>query len=299
MSDQERVLARILFQNKILNSDGNSFEDLFTQIMNYAEPDFQQIKPWGNIGDRKNDGFIRSKGIYYQVFAPENIKNSYYETVSKLEKDFNGLLNHKDWSPINEFYFLVNDKYHGVHPDACNVIDKIVKDNNLNKGKIITVKDLENKLFGLGDEYIIRVVGFLPDVNHINQIDFSVLNQVVGHIMTLSVNPVHEKIKFPDWDEKIVFNDLCNETKGFLEVASYNLGSLNDYLANEDFLAEKLQKHLISIYEDKRVDFKGDNLFWEILNECLPRREQQFFTPVVTILAKYFESCDIFEEPII
>jgi phage-related protein len=29
--------------------------------MNYAEPDFKQIKPWGNIGDRKNDGYIRSK----------------------------------------------------------------------------------------------------------------------------------------------------------------------------------------------------------------------------------------------
>ena len=24
---------------------------------------------WGNIGDRKNDGFIRNKGIFYQVFA--------------------------------------------------------------------------------------------------------------------------------------------------------------------------------------------------------------------------------------
>jgi hypothetical protein len=31
--------------------------------MGYTETDFQQIKPWGRIGDRKNDGYIQSKGI--------------------------------------------------------------------------------------------------------------------------------------------------------------------------------------------------------------------------------------------
>ncbi len=75
MTTEEITLARIFFENKVRKSDGNAFEDLFTQIMNYAEPDFEQIKPWGNIGDRKNDGFIRSKGIFYQVFAPEDINN--------------------------------------------------------------------------------------------------------------------------------------------------------------------------------------------------------------------------------
>jgi len=64
MDNQEKILARILFENKIFKADGNAFESLFTEIMNCAEPDFQQIKPWGNIGDKKNDGSIPSKGIY-------------------------------------------------------------------------------------------------------------------------------------------------------------------------------------------------------------------------------------------
>lgn len=45
MNSQEKTLARILFQNKINKADGQKFEDIFTSIMNYAEPDFQQIKP--------------------------------------------------------------------------------------------------------------------------------------------------------------------------------------------------------------------------------------------------------------
>ena len=63
MNPQEKSLARQLFQNKLLKADGQAFEDIFTAIMNYAEPDFQQINPWGNIGDRKNDGYIKI-GMY-------------------------------------------------------------------------------------------------------------------------------------------------------------------------------------------------------------------------------------------
>jgi hypothetical protein len=295
MNVQEKTLARILFENKIRKSDGSTFENLFTQIMNYAEPDFEQIKPWGNIGDRKNDGFIRSKGIYYQVYAPEDIRRSYPEAIKKLQTDFEGLI--KQWGPVKEFYFVVNDKYYGVNADANNAIAEIVRDYKLNKGKIITAKDLVKILFDLEDDIVCQVVGFLPDINQIHQLDYSVLNQVIGFIMKLPVTPLAGKIKFPEWNEKIAFNHLSSVSKNYLDNASFYLGALNEYLANENFLAEELQKHLIGIYEGLKADFQGDNLFWAIVQQCSPAAEQQYLSSVVTIMAKYFESCDIFEEP--
>lgn len=47
--------------------------------MTKAEPNFQPVKAYGNIGDRKNDGFVSQTGIYYQVYAPRDVnkeKNS-------------------------------------------------------------------------------------------------------------------------------------------------------------------------------------------------------------------------------
>ena len=296
MTSQEKTLARILFQSKIRSSDGNAFEELFSQIMCYSDAEFKQIKPWGNIGDRKNDGFIQSKGIYFQVYAPEEIIDKYPDAIKKLKVDFKGLLS--QWNPVNEFYFVINDKYKGVNADVIQTMSSIVKDNNLNNGDILTASNLEKKLFELTDDQIASITGFIPDTRFITNIDYSVLAQTVGHIMKLPVIKKVGIIKYPDWDNKISFNKLSNEIKSLLENASFNIGSLNIFLANDTFLAEELQNQIIGIYEEHKKNFQGDDLFNEIMHSCMPRNEQIFMYPVITIMSKYFESCDIFEEPI-
>ena len=123
MTYNQKAQARIFFENKILKADGQAFEDLFTQIMNYKELDFQSIKPWGDIGDRKNDGYIKSRGIFYQVYAPQDIKKSYPKVIDKIKTDFKGLT--EQWSNVREFYFVINDKYKGVNADSEQLLQQI------------------------------------------------------------------------------------------------------------------------------------------------------------------------------
>jgi hypothetical protein len=54
------------------------------------------------------------------VFSPEEITKSYVHVVRKLNTDFKGLL--EQWSPVNEFYFVVNDKYRGVNADCEDIL---------------------------------------------------------------------------------------------------------------------------------------------------------------------------------
>jgi len=152
MNADEKSHARRVFQIKILKSNGQAFEDLFTEIMSYKEPDFQPIEPWGNIGDRKNDGYIPSKGIFYQVYAPKDIRKSYPKVIKKIKTDFAGLIKH--WDNVREFYFVVNDKMNGVNADSEKLLAEIKKDNHLGECKFIIVKDLENILFSLTDDEI-------------------------------------------------------------------------------------------------------------------------------------------------
>jgi hypothetical protein len=69
MNSQERAIARKFFKNRILEADGQAFQDLFNRIMSVAIPGFKPIKPHGNIGDRKNDGYVEATQTYYQCSA--------------------------------------------------------------------------------------------------------------------------------------------------------------------------------------------------------------------------------------
>lgn len=300
MNSQEKTLSRILFQNKVYRSDGQAFEDLFTEVMSYAESDFQKIKAWGNIGDRKNDGYISSKAIYYQVFAPEDIRKKYTKTVSKINTDFQGLI--KQWSPVKEFYFVVNDKFNGVNADSEQTLKELESIYSLRAAGFFTSSDLERLLFKLDDDQIQAVIGFLPNPDLLH-LDYSALNEVVGYIMRMPLTPISGQIKFPDWDKKIQFNNLTEYPTYLLNHGSQQLGALNTFLNQNISLADELQKHLSGIYvsimeEWKELNTIGDNIFWELIQRCSPKAERAYQTAVITIMAKYFESCDIFEEPI-
>ena len=298
MNSQEKALARKFFKLKIHEANGQKFEDTFTTIMNYAEPDFQQIKPWGNIGDRKNDGYIKSKGIFFQVFAPEEIRKSYPEAIIKLENDFESLK--KQWNPVNEFYFVLNDKYNGVNADCEKKIQHIKKHHKLKNAGFKTPKDLENILFSLQDDQILTITGYLPDPINLKTLDYSILNEVVGHIMglPLAIESDNNTIA-PDWDEKIKFNNLSELTSRYLDNGFLQIGSLENYLKNNgNFFADTLKERMRKLYLiEKGNNQKGDDLFWAIVNNSSPKAESNFQTSVIVIMSKYFESCDIFEEP--
>lgn len=297
MNIQERTMARHLFQNKIFKSDGQSFEDMFISIMSYAEREFQAIKPWGNIGDRKNDGYIKTTGVFYQVYAPEEIQKSYVKTVLKLNEDFVGLKT--QWEPVNEYYFVINDKYKGVNADCENALQVLKGKYKLNKSAFLTAKDLENILFSLESDQILSVTGHIPNPADIKRIDFSILQEIIAHIMQTPINKTPEtEIVLPDWDLKIQFNDLSSYVADLLNAGYFQMNSLNEYLKNNsNFLSDSLRDKLAAIYKEEKKKQTGDDLFWLMVDRLSPKSEHLYQSIVIIVMAKYFETCDIFEEP--
>lgn len=298
MNAQEKALIRTQFQNMVYRCDGQAFENLFIEIMNYTVDDFQAIKPWGNIGDRKNDGYVKSEGAFYQVYSPEDINKSYPEAVRKLHKDFGGLIS--QWFPVKKFFFVINDRYNGVNADCEQAIQDIKEKHKLADARILTAKDLENMVFALEDDQILKIVGYLPDPSNLLMVDYSVLNEVISFIMNIPLeNDNKSAIRLPNWEEKIKFNNLSEIVTDYLLKATMHLASLEEYLSNNsDFVADVLRDKLNEIYQMEKKTKFGDDLFLAIMNELSPKRTRIYQETVIVIMAKYFEACDIFEEPI-
>lgn len=127
LTTDDLYIARRLFQLEVHKRNGQDFENFFSKIMRLDNGEFAQIKPQGSFGDRKNDGFIKSKGIYYQVYALEDAATKEKETIDKLETDFAGLYSYWNGqvSPIKVFNFVLNDKYQGAYASLYTELTKI------------------------------------------------------------------------------------------------------------------------------------------------------------------------------
>lgn len=302
MNLQEKVIAHIMFKLKIYQKEGFEFQNFFTEIMNKYDNEFRTIKTQGNLGDRKNDGYISSKGIYYQVYAPEQIDAK--EAIDKIEKDLEGLTNYWDnLCKVKEYNFVMNDKYKGAYPTINAKILEVGKKYNIN-AKLLLASQLENIFFQLKDEEIIEILGNIINVP-IENLSFSSLNDVIEGIMKLPFKSNESLISPAEMDEKIKFNNLNEEVSNILNQHSIYTGQLEEYFSNKgDFEREKVQQVLTGIYEESKEQIKDDAIdsnsirFFYIVDKIKPENSNiSIMNAIYILMSYYFEACDIFLNP--
>lgn len=306
MTRDEKHIARLLFKQKIYESDKQSYEDLFVKVMESSNSNFEPVKAQGQYGDRKNDGFDKIKGVYYQVYAPEDLPSKEGVAINKLNTDFQGLK--KYWEgkgfKINEFYYAVNDKYKGNYPTLIADIAALGKQNNITTD-IFRNRSLEVLFLSLSDPEILNIINFIPDPLEIQEPDYSIMGEVVKFIMNFDVPDVVEIIPDdPNFENKLMFNNLSSYVCEYLNAGRRQSYVINEYFGlNSDFVKEELRKRFNSIYNQgkKKIpesDTKNDELFMYILKKSSPSNKMSIYNAVYILMAYYFEYCDIYETPI-
>ncbi len=165
------------FRDNIFSKKGNEFQRFFENIMEKAYDDFQRIRPYGNEGDRGNDGYRKESGIYYQVYAPQTPQINHTKAVKKLKEDFYKLKNNwESVSRIKEYYFVFNDNYGGSTQKLEVAITELKKENVGIKFNIFVAKNLEKIFFTLDDSDILGL-GFDIDLTKAVSISFKILEK--------------------------------------------------------------------------------------------------------------------------
>ena len=302
MDLQQKFIAQMQFKLKIYEKNGYEFQTFFTKIMNKYDPNFTTIKTHGNSGDRKNDGYISSSGVYYQVYAPESIDAR--EAIQKIEDDIQGLIEYwDDLCKVNEYNFVMNDKYKGAYPVINAKILEVGQRYNIN-AKLVLANQLENIFFQLKDEDIMEILGSVIVVPRGN-LSFASLNDVIEGIMKMPLTAEETLVAPAEMDEKIKFNNLNMQVSSILNDHSIYIGQLEDYFANKgDFEREKVRQVLTGIYEESIVNI-SDNIedansmrFFYIVNKVVPNEPNvSVMNAIYILMSYYFEACDIFMNP--
>jgi hypothetical protein len=265
-----------------------------------------QVKPYGNIGDRKNDGFDKTTGEYFQVFAPQDIQNSstIVSATAKLDEDFKGLYNYwNDKYPIKKYHFVVNDKYKGVPPQLYTKISELETAYPNVKFYIFTSAKLEDIVLHMDIDTVTGLLGYIADMTL--QLEYSALNEVIEHLMRMKdASDSDDLLTVPDFEEKIKFNKLSTRVADMLRSASYQVGGLEAYFrSHSEITKSEVQRKIVDCYRsasasiDKGIDNYADLVFMKILDDIDPNGNVSIRNAIMILMAYSFESCDIFEKP--
>lgn len=308
INNEERYMSNIIFKNRIFAYKGQQFEDFFISLMSIYNTNFKPVKAYGRLGDWKNDGFDKTTGTFYQVFAPEDLnrEGTIKDGVRKLKEDFEVL--YEKWNDrcsIKKYYFVANDRYDGVPAPIHDMALELSKQScyshiDIN---ILGSRDLE-KIFNSLDRFQKQdIVGFIPEQN-IQVVEYEALNETVNYLLTIDNNISYlDNLIVPDFDEKIIFNELSQVVRNKLTVGSYQEGLLNEYFNNNVGVKETLQKKFHMLYEESKNNIKNtkenyaDCRFYYILEKSCVKNTIPIQTSVLVLMSYYFSSCDIFEEP--
>ena len=305
-SEYSRISSKYL-RGLILEADGQSYQDLFWSIAVLAFTNFQKVKPHGSKGDKKNDGYRKNEGIFYQVYAPENPKERLSVAVKKMIEDFTGLYEFwNDIEEVKEFYFVFNDKFDGSYPEIYEAIKGLgVKYNNITFG-LFRADDLQRLFRELPPNKQMEIINLDSDDEILS---FESIDKVAKHLQSIEVliaDP--EKYLVPDFEEKIEFNHLSEATAALLKQHYENISEVEKYFSEADnkelkkTLQEKytyLFKTALTRYGSPDNEDVADNIFWDILASSTSHSmlNSSVRKASISLMALYFEACDIYFEP--
>ncbi len=307
LTPEQKHVQSLRFKVRAYQSDGQAFEDLFTRIMSKKLPAFRQIKPQGQLGDRKNDGFDDASGTYFQVFAPEDVYKGDKYGADKVATDLAGLLSH--WNQagqVKAFRYVVNDKYKGLGTK----IEQALRDlrplyPKLDPLSSFLTGHLEDDFLSLDSFHQDEILGGMAPSMTPETVDNDALSAVIHHILhdngpmpTLGI-PLD-----PSLDRKIEFNQLPASIASHLRSRNAEAASVISayfrYRAASD--KELLGRRFKGFYSTAEILFSDaaeaqSLIFYQILDHITLQKTRPHQNAAMLLMAYYFESCDIYKEP--
>ncbi|NTV45771.1 MAG: hypothetical protein HGB11_04455 [Chlorobiales bacterium] len=282
------------FENMFLRAKGDEFQIFFERLMGLAcKADFMACRPWGKVGDRKNDGFLKSDRRLFQVYAPNEMKAT--KAIIKITEDFEGAKVH--WGSYFDKWTFVHNAIDGLPPNVQNVLLKFEQDNT---NIIIEPWGLEElRLVFQRLSFEDRVSWFGQAPTEETKTGFKDLQVVLESLACKSV-PSFSAVKAVP-PGKIEANDLSESVTIFIKNGLKKSPLVSAFLEqwHDETLGERLAASFRQKYDSLRGMMHPNAIFDELQTWAggNQRGTPEHEMAVLAVLAYYFERCDIFEEP--
>lgn len=292
----QQAFYELKFENAFLRDKGEAFQDLFERLMGLAyKADFMPCRPWGNRGDRKNDGFLKSERRLFQVYAPNEMTEA--KAIAKIQEDFGGAKNH--WGTHFDKWVFAHNAVDGLPPHVQIVLLDFEKANTGITLEPWGLEEFRLIFRKLSLEDLQSWFGFAPSDETKARLGFSDLQVVLETIAGRAVLTSQEVKEVPMG--KIEANALSESVATLLKSGMAKAPLVEAFFRqwHDESLGERIAASFKARYLDLRGEFRPNDLFAELQAWAGggERGSPEHELAVLTVIAYYFERCDIFEEP--
>jgi len=286
----------IVFRLACLERRGEAYQDLFTQIMERRDPGFQRVRPWGNEGDRKNDGWSPARRTLFQCYAPSSFKPA--ALAAKLVEDYEGAISY--WEDYFDTWVFVHDDLAGMAPAVAAKIAELNARSDQVTCNAWGVPELREEFACLHDSDRQAILGSPIAPNDFLAVDASGLRPLIEALGNMVPDPGAPVRPVPVG--KIEANELAPAQVAFLTIGSSKAPLVEQYLSNAFVLpshADAIAEAVAVRYRSFRDEGRSAAEIFDLLLAwiCGGSVDSNARVNALAVLAYFFDRCHIFETP--
>jgi hypothetical protein len=287
----------VLFRLRYIESKGEVFQGFFSTIMEMRYPgDFVRVRPWGKLGDHKNDGYLASKRQLFQCYAPREMDMATCKT--KINADFTGAL--PFWKDYFDQWTFTHNHVDGLAADVL----KLLLDLSAKHAPVSATQwgygELREEFKQLSEADTANLLGPAPGRKDVLDLRLEDVKRLLEHI-ALQPEPRAVDVRLVPAD-KLEYNQLSQAAGTLLKAGITRSEIVKKYLRG---IADQTRyDRMAAAFRLRYQELKGEGLAPDeifsglqefIAGEGVPSPSHQAAT--LAILAFFFEACEVFERP--
>lgn len=298
MDELQRSIYVDRFRLAFHTSKGTAFQDWFVRLAGHAfGSDFEEVRPYGPYGDLKCDGRRISSASVFQCYAPDVMKEA--ELIAKVDADFHGARTH--WpGNMQEWVFVHNDG-RGLPPNAVQHLDGLRQAHTPLKIATWSEPELLNLAMKLDLSALQALFGYVPSVAIMQRLELSDIVPIIEALQRQEPNPSDPPLTPPS-PEKLEKNALSKEAETLLRFGRQKSALVDTFFRKSPRpdLGERIAEAFRLRYAElKALYLPADTIFKHLQDYAGFNGEPKRQGAALAVLAYFFDSCDIFEDPIV
>ncbi|OYX71150.1 MAG: hypothetical protein B7Y95_13900 [Rhizobiales bacterium 32-66-11] len=277
---------------------GTAFQDWFVRLAGYAfAADFEEVRPYGPYGDLKCDGRRVSTKSIFQCYAPDAMKEA--ELITKVDEDFHGARAH--WNAdMAEWVFVHNDG-RGLPPNAVQHIDGLRQAHTPLAIETWSEPELLKLAMGLELAALQALFGPAASIAIVDRLVMADLVPIIEALQRQDPNAGDPPLTPPSL-EKLEKNALSEESGLLLRIGRRKSSLVDTFFRKSPRpdLGERIAEAFRMRYAElKAFDLPADTIFKHLQDYAGMNGEPKRQGAALAVLAYFFDSCDIFEDPLV